>query len=62
MYFLVKKFGEKITLIDKESKKQTILQAYSFVNESGLCMIIAYGEDRRDFLIKVFEELKKSEM
>ena len=51
MKFTVKEFDNKLTFIN-EKKKITSLQGYSFQDEYGNCIIIAYGETRRDLLIE----------
>ena len=51
MKFTVKEFDNKLIFIN-EKKKITSLQGYSFHDEYDNCIIIAYGETRRDFLIE----------
>lgn len=56
MEFTVRKF-RKETLIHE--KKKITLQGYSFIDKLGGTIIIAYGENRRDFLIKQLSKNKK---
>lgn len=50
MKYYIEKLETKIKFYEKNKLK--ILQGYSFHNENGLCMFIAWGENRRDYLIK----------
>ena len=51
MEIVIKKF-DHVLVYRNEQKKLIKLQGYSFLDSNGNCMIIAYGEERRDFLKK----------
>jgi len=36
-----------------ENKEKYTLMGYAFIGDHGLCMCIAWGENRRDFLEKL---------
>ena len=51
--FTVTEFIKRTFIVDK---KLVEFQGYSFKNKYGDTMMIAYGENRRDFLIEVFKK------
>lgn len=38
-----------------ENKKKIVLNGYAFIDELGKCIIIVFGEGRRDSLKKYFD-------
>lgn len=56
---IIKSFDHILTVIDDPKKPKIVrkLQGYKFLNKEGLCMLICYGETRRDEMI---EKLKKN--
>lgn len=50
MEYTIKKLPEKLTYYDNNKKSE--LQGYAFLDKFGGCIIIAWGENRRDFIIK----------
>lgn len=53
MNYKIIKLEEKISYYEKDKKIE--LQGYAFINNSNLCMVIVYGENRRDIIIKVID-------
>jgi len=51
--FTVKKFIKKMFMVNN---KMVEYQGYSFHDKYGGTMIIAYGKNRRDFLIKKYKK------
>ncbi len=49
MTHTVKKMKQPLLFIDNEGNK-TSLYGYVFLDEFGHCIIIVYGEDRRDLI------------
>lgn len=49
MYYTVEKFRD---IVFTENKKEIKINGYSFIDETGRCICIVYGEGRRDSLIK----------
>jgi len=57
MNFRIEKMNHQLTYIG-ENKKAISFNGYAFINtDNNMCMIIAYGESRRDSIIKYFNEL-----
>ena len=54
---IVKKFDHTLIFFEdpKKRKKKLSLQGYSFVNEFGHCLVIVYGESRRDEVKELLE-------
>lgn len=50
MNYHIQKMKESIVIVDDQTNKQKILNGYAFMGEHGHCMIIAWGESRRDFI------------
>jgi len=38
-----------------ENKKKVVLKRYAFIDEAGHCLIIVFGENRRDLMKKYLE-------
>lgn len=55
MKYSIEKLDEPITYIDSQTKEKKILTGYAFIGEHGITLIIAWGENRRDLLIKYFD-------
>jgi hypothetical protein len=51
MYHRIEKLNQKLEFID-ENKKNISLNGYAFMDSSGGCIIIVYGEGRRDQMAK----------
>ena len=54
MKHTVKKFDRKLPIFDDKHKKIGESQGYSFLDERGNCIIITYGEGRRDLISDYF--------
>lgn len=50
MIHTIKKFDSKMPILDENRKKIGESQGYSLTDEKGRCIMIAYGEGRRDQL------------
>ena len=55
MKYTVEKMKHILRYFDKD-RKLISLNGYAFISKHGRCMIIAYGENRRDQLIKFIED------
>lgn len=51
MKFTIEKMKSPLTFLD-DKKKEIKLNGYAFIDESGHCIIITYGEGYRDLMSK----------
>jgi hypothetical protein len=52
MKYIINPIGEK-TFEDKQTKRIFTQSGYAFIDEFNHCIIIVYGESRRDSIIKL---------
>jgi hypothetical protein len=57
MYHQIVKMNQKLEFID-ENKKKTSLEGYAFMDSSGGCIIIVYGDGRRDQMSEYLDNSK----
>ena len=55
MKHTIVKMGEPLTVMD-DNRKKTFINGYAFMDEHGSCIMIVYGENRRDTLSKYLNE------
>lgn len=55
MKYTIKKLTEKLTYLD-DNKKLISYNGYAFMDENNRCIIIAYGENRRDSISELLNE------
>jgi hypothetical protein len=53
MEYTIKNIKPK-TFEDKQTKKQITQNGYAFLDKFGCCIIIVYGESRRDSIMKLW--------
>jgi hypothetical protein len=53
MNYTVQNMKEPLVIII--DKKEISLKGYAFIDEMGHCIIIVYGENRRDSLMKLLD-------
>jgi len=59
MQYKIEKLGTPISYIEKN--KKVMMYGYSFIGEHGLCLCIAWGENRKNYWVetlKNFEHIK----
>jgi hypothetical protein len=55
MKHTTEKMNHKLTFLD-DNKKAIVTNGYAFIDEFGCCIIIVYGEGRRDAMSKYLTE------
>ena len=51
----IKNMKEKLTILD-DNRNPVSLNGYAFIDEHDKCIIIVYGEGRKDFMSKYLTE------
>jgi len=55
MKHTIQKMKEKLTILD-DNRKSVSLDGYAFIDEHSRCIIIVYGEGRKDAMSKYLTE------
>jgi hypothetical protein len=58
MKHTIKKMEHVLSFLN-EDRKPVTMNGYAFIDESGRCYMIVYGEGRRDFLSNYLNNLPK---